>query len=284
MSQMELPNHHIPGSNGAILNCSHTVIDQDRPTLLIALPFGVPVTVAHAAFNTFLPEFNVVTWESRFILNLDQDFSGSEKLAPVEHVEDMLCLLRALDVSNCCLIGYCSGAGISLLAASQYPQIFTDLILVNGEYQLFRKKGHASTDYERSIDTFLPVVATSRQQAGFIFTKMAEISSAKRGGDVQSELDRQINLPFSKEECLFRYAKNYMAYRDYDALEIAGGVRQRTFVLTGLRDEHASAENSEAIAGAIGGSETFVAEQGDHYEFCRSGSSTLAEIGAYLRR
>jgi pimeloyl-ACP methyl ester carboxylesterase len=281
--RMEFPQSPVAGSSGAILNCSHTVIDRRKPSLLIALPFGVPVTVAHAAFTTFGPDFNVVTWESRFILNLDQGFSGGEKLAPNEHVEDMLCLLRALEIDACHLIGYCSGAGISLLAAKQYPEVFPDLILVSGEYQLFRK-GHASTDYQRSIDTFLPIVATGRQQAALIFAKMAEITNAKKGGGVQTELDRQINLPFSKEEHLFRYAKNYMAYRDFDALAVARGVRQRTYVLTGRRDEHSSMENSEAVAGTIGETNTFVADQGDHYEFCRAGSSTLAAIGAYLGR
>jgi hypothetical protein len=59
-------------------------------------------------------------------------------------------------------------------------------------------------------------------------------------------------------------------------------VRQRTFVLTGRCDEHSTMENSEAIAGALGEATTFVADRGDHYEFCRAGSSTLAEIDAYL--
>lgn len=280
--RMEFIQHPVAGSSGAILSCGHTVIDKRKPSLLIALPFGVPLTVARAAFAAFGPDFNVVTWESRFILNLDQGFSGEEKLSPDEHVEDMLCLLRALEIEACHLIGYCSGAGISLLAARRYPEVFTELILVNGEYQLFRK-GHASTGYQRSIDSFLPVVATGRQQAAFIFAKMAEISNVKRGEEgVQSELDSQINLPFSKEEYLFRYAKNYMAYRDFDALEVARGVGQRTFVLTGRRDEHSSLENSQAIAGTIGGAKTFVADEGDHYDFCRAGSSTLAEIGNYL--
>ncbi|HEY0556761.1 MAG TPA: alpha/beta hydrolase [Thermoanaerobaculia bacterium] len=278
---IEMIETTVAGSSGAILQCSHTAIDSGKPGLLIALPFGVPATVAHAAFSAFAPGFNVVTWESRFILNLDQDFTGDERLAPAEHVEDMLCLLRALEIDTCHLIGYCSGAGISLLAASLHPEVFSELILVNGEYQLFRK-GHASTDYQRSIDTFLPVVASSRRQAGFIFTKMAEISNAKRAGAEPTELDRQINLPFSKEEHLFRYAKNYMAYRDFDALEVAGGVRQPAFVVTGRRDEHSSMENSEAVAGAIGAVKTFVADEGDHYDFCRAGSSTLAEIGAHL--
>ena len=276
---MELPQRSVPGSNGAILSCSYTAVDRNKPSILVALPFGVPASVAHAAFETFGLRFNVITWESRFILNLGQGFTGTEKMAPAEHVQDMVCILRALEIGTCTLIGYCSGAGISLLAAKEHPELFSTLLLVNGEYQLF-KKGHTSTDYQRSIDTFLPVVATGRPQAGLIFTKMAEIAKTK-GGE-QSELDKQINVPFSKEEYLFRYAKNYMAYRDYDALEVAKGIRQRTFVLTGRKDIHSHMQNSEAIQASIPGAKQFVDDNGDHYEFCRAGSSTLGEIAAFL--
>ena len=278
---MELLQSSIPGSNGAILSCSHTTVNRNKPSILIALPFGVPMSIAHSAFEKFEHSFNVVTWESRFILNLDQAFSGNEKLAPAEHVGDMLCILRALEIRSCYLIGYCSGAGISLLAAREHPELFSRLILVNGEYQLFRK-GHVATDYQRSIDSFLPVVATGRQQAGLIFAKMAEIAKVSKEGTPQTALDQQINLPFSKQEYLFRYAKNYMAYRDYNALDVAQGVRQDTFVLTGRKDVHSNMENSEAVRAAIPGAKRFVDDNGDHYEFCRAGSSTLAEIGAFL--
>lgn len=278
---MELLQSSIPGSSGATLSCSHTAVDRNKPSILITLPFGVPMSIAHAAFEKFEHGFNVVTWESRFILNLDQAFSGNEKLAPAEHVGDMLCILRALEIRSCYLIGYCSGAGISLLAAREHPEIFSRLILVNGEYQLFRK-GHVATDYQRSIDSFLPVVATGRQQAGLIFAKMAEIAKVSKEGTVQTELDQQINLPFSKQEYLFRYARNYMAYRDYNALDVARGVRQDTFVLTGRKDVHSNMENSEAVQAVIPRSKRFVDDMGDHYEFCRTGSLTLAEIGAFL--
>ncbi|WP_434044411.1 MULTISPECIES: alpha/beta fold hydrolase [Sorangium] len=280
---MELVRRSVPGSSGAILDCVHTALNEDKPSILIALPFGVPASVARAAFQKLEPRFNVVTWESRYILNLDQEFSGSEKMGPEEHVGDMLSILKALEIGSCRLIGYCSGAGISLVAAREHPDVFVELILVNGEYQLFKKNGHVSTDYQRSIDAFLPVVATGRQQAKLVFTKMGEISKVSKTG-VQSELDEQINRPFSTEECLFRYAKNYVAYRNFDALAVAGGVRQRTLVISGRRDEHSNIENSEAIGGAIAGSKRFVDDGGDHHEFCRAGSLTLEEIGAHLAR
>ena len=279
-NDMKWLQRSIPGSSGAILNCRHTALDRNKASILIALPFGVPFTVADAAFEKFAPNFNVMTWESRYILNLEQEFQGNEQLGPIEHVEDMICILKALDVDSCYLIGYCSGAGISLLAAKQHPEIFTELILVNGEYQLFRK-GHTSTAYERSIEAFLLVVATGREQAALVFAKMAEILKASKG-NAQSELDKQINFPFSQEEYLFRYAKNYMAYRDFDALNIAREIQQTTLVLTGHCDEHSSMENSNAVAEVIKGSRKFVDDKGDHYEFCRSGSLTLDVIGSYL--
>jgi pimeloyl-ACP methyl ester carboxylesterase len=270
----------IPGSGGVSLRCCHTALDPAKPSVLIALPFGVPASLARAAFDTLGAACNVVTWESRYILNLDLPFTGKEPLAPAAHVEDMLCILSALDIGACHLLGYCAGAGIALVAASQHPGRFTDVILVNGEYQLF-KRGYRPTAYERSFDAFLPVVAADRKQASFVFARSADIAKASKAGE-PSELDRQIKLPYSNEESLFRYARTYMAFRGFDALAVARGVRQPTFVLTSRQDVHASAEHSEAIRDAIPGTRDFIDDNGDHYEFCRAGSVMLDRIGAYL--
>jgi hypothetical protein len=75
-----------------------------------------------------------------------------------------------------------------------------------------------------------------------------------------------------------------MAYRDFDALNIAREIQQTTLVLTGQCDEHSSMENSSAVGEVIKGSKKFVDDKGDHYEFCRSGSLTLDVIGSYLEK
>ncbi|HET9896587.1 MAG TPA: alpha/beta fold hydrolase [Streptosporangiaceae bacterium] len=276
----DYPRRSVTGAGNATLACSHTPLDPSKPTVLVALPFGVPASVARVAFETLESAFNVVTWESRYILDLGQTFAGTEKMGPDEHVEDLVRILGDLQIDRCHLVGYCSGAGISLLAAEKHPDIFATLVLVNGEYQLFRR-GHVTTDYQRSIDTFLPEVAKGRDDASFIFSTISGISAAAKGG-TQSELDRKINLPFSNSEYLYRYAINYMAYRDFDALSIASRVTQNAFVLTGCRDMHSNMENSEAIDARLPRSAKFVAGEGDHYEFCREGSSVLGEIRVFL--
>lgn len=287
----DYPQRSVAADGGATLTCSHTVLHPGKPTILIVLPFGVPAGAARAAFERFASAFNVVTWESRYILDLSQVFSGTEKLGPDEHVADMMRILGAFQIDRSYLVGYCSGAGISLLAAKKHPEVFTKIVLVNGEYQLFRK-GHEATNYQRSIDTFLPEVAKSREQACSIFSTMSDITEASKC-KTPSESDRQIDLPrnveedlyrypFSSEEYLYRYAKTYMAYRDFDALGNAAQVTQNALVLAGRRDEQSSLDNSEAVNSILPKSTILVDDQGDHYEFCRAASPVLQEIGAFL--
>lgn len=257
-----------------VLRYHHTVPDPHRPWLLIALPFGIPVEVAAAALDAFRPAFNVMTWENRYVLDLDVPFAGEEPLAPADHVEDMLSVMAALGVERCRLIGYCSGAGFALVAATEHPDRFSDLVLVNGEFQLFRRS-HVATTYQRSIDRFLPVVAGDRETAAWMFATMPD-GAAGKGQD--SPLWLQMNTPFSSEERLFRYARAYMAYRDFDALAVAPRVPHSTLVIGGRRDEHTNLENAETIAEAIPQATLVVDGDADHYAFCRAGSATLDAI------
>lgn len=272
----------ISSPDGAVLKCGYTPIERGKANVLIALPFGVPVEIAEPAFASLVQLCNLVSWESRYILETQVEFSGNENLTPLAHVCDMLCILNALGMEQACLIGYCSGAGISLLAATKYPAVFTELILVSGEYQLFRR-GHSATAYQRSVDVFLPAVAASRQSARYLFSKIAGLSMLRTGAQ-EREIPGAISRPFSNEESLFRCAKNYMAYRDFDALSSATNVRQPTFVLSGAQDVHSSPQNSCAISECIAHSNHFVDAAGDHYEFSRCGSRTLDVIREHLQR
>lgn len=278
---MEYTRRQIPGSGGVPLQCWHTELDRAKPSALLALPLGLPLEIARAVFDRLGPALNVVTWEARYILSTELEFTGDEPLGPAAQVDDMLHIVRALQIDTCTLIGYCSGATTALLAAREHPEVFTHLVLVNGEYLLSRDKACPATEYQRSLEAFLPAVASGRKQASRIFARMGDIAMAGKQGE-RTELDRQINLPFSNEEYLFRYAKSYMAFRGLDTLALARAVRQPAFVVTGRQDVHCSTASSEAIADAIAGAERFVDDRGDHHELCRAGSATLEAIAAHL--
>lgn len=266
--------------NEPAIRYHHTVSEPDRPWLLIALPFGIPVEIAASAVAAFRPAFNVITWENRYVLDLDVPFAGEEPLAPSDHVDDMLSVMAALGVERCRLVGYCSGAGFALLAATEHPERFSDLVLVNGEFQLFRR-GHVATTYQRSIDSFLPMVGSNRETAASMFITMAEVAGAREARE-DSPLQQQMNFPFGHQERLFRYGRSYMAYRDFDAPTIASRVSHNALVIAGRRDEHTDPENAQAIAEAIPQATLVVDEDGDHYAFCRPGSATLEAIARHL--
>jgi len=265
--------------DGLVLRYHHTTPAPHKLWLVVALPFGIPVSVLAPALAALRPAFNVITWESRYLFDLDVPFTGEEALAPDDHVDDMLAVLAALQVDRCRLIGYCSGAGFALLAATRRPDCFRDVVLVSGEFQLFRR-GHAATAYQHSIDGFLPVVAQSRETAAAIFTTMAEVSAA--AADEETQLQRQMNAPFTSEERLFRYACSYMAYRDFDALTLARQVTQPTLVIGGGCDEHTRPENAHAIADALPRATLHVDEHADHYAFCTPDSPVLDAIMRHL--
>jgi hypothetical protein len=249
--------------SGATLTCSHTVLLYlGKPTVLITLPFGVPATVARAAFGTFESEFNVVTWESRYILDLSQMFSGMEKLELAEHVTDIVRTVCNLQIGYCCLVGYCANAENSLFAAEKYSEIFAKPILANGEYRLFRK-GRTVTGYQRSIDTLLEV-ARGRKLANSIFSKMAE-------------------LPVGKSRCSLNWTgstrrsarrNNYVAMRRTDVSKLRFPQYRCSGPPGQIRSDWvagraSSTKNSETVDAGLPRSAKFVNDQNDHYEFCR---------------
>jgi len=268
--------------NGLRLRYQHTTPTPEKPWLALALPFGIPIEIAAAAFDALRPAFNVITWENRYVLAPDVPFDGDEALTPDDHVDDLVAVMAALGIDRCRLIGYCSGAGFALVAATRHPDRFSELVLVCGELQLFRR-GHAATAYQRSIDGFLPVVAQSRETAAAIFTTMAEVSSAAARDD-DSPLQRQMNFPFTDQERLFRYARSYLGYRDFDAFAYAGDVSQPTLVIAGRRDEHTDPENAQAVAEVIPGAALLVDDEADHYAFCASNSALLDAVVQHLGR
>lgn len=275
----EAQSFTVTQADGFAIRCQGALAGRREPSVVVVLPFGVPNAVARSAFRCLGPKYNVVTWEARYILDSAAPFSGVEALSPDVQVDDLLSVLDALGIDRCCLVGFCSGAGIALVAATEHPDRFTDVILVSGEYQLFRH-GHRATPYERSVDGFLPIVAQSRAQATAVFSKMADLGKAARG--VQSDLQKQINVPFTDAEYLFRYAKTYMAYRDFDAVAVAPNVTQPTFVVAGALDEHTRVENSQVVAARIPRSTVFIDDVADHYGFCVADSKVLGAIGSYL--
>ncbi|WP_323121956.1 alpha/beta fold hydrolase [Burkholderia alba] len=266
----------IPSFDGRPLNVFYTGLSPDRPNVVLALPFGVRHAIADQFYAALAPHVNLITWESRFVLDLRAD--ASEDGFDVDyHVHD---LVRVASHANALLgrdgptdvIGYCSGAGIGLLAATRHPDRVRRLALVSGEFMLPPSICKQS-GFQREVDVLLPTAAASKDMARMLYDKISSGRSAP-----QSEFHDYISLPFSSADYLHRYGLNYVAYRRVDFLSEARDVAQPTLVLATRHDRQVTLESAHIIRARLPAATGVLEVDGDHYELCRANPGITNEL------
>jgi len=240
------------------------------------MPFGLRLGLADAFFRFYESHYYVVTWESRLILDSSEREIQPKDFAVHNHVRDLASILRACHVSKAFLVGYCSGAGIALAAANRFPQLFSNLILVHGEYTLLGDES-CTTQFAAEIDSLLSMAARSDEQAQQIFEK---VNSERPLAN--TNIPDGIDAPFTQMPYLRRHAINYVAYKSKDFKKLAQCVSHRSLLLTGDRDVQANAESTRRIHGLMRNADIDVDPNADHYGILREDSRTLATIWNYI--
>jgi pimeloyl-ACP methyl ester carboxylesterase len=258
--------------DGLSLTYGHSEISAEKPWLVFILPFGLEVNVAQAFFSYFEAQYNIVTWQARSILSAKGVTLAKGELSVDNHVSDLLAVLADLNIEQCQLVGYCSGAGIALAAASNHCDKFSGLILVNGEYTLLNE-ATCMTQYGRDIDSLLPIASTDEKTAQFILDRMQKDDGS---------LPEGFHMPFSQAHYLHRYSINYVSYRATDFAALAQTVKHKTFLITGEQDKQANTNSSEKIKALLPNAEIYIDPQSDHYGVVRADSNTLKIISNYL--
>ena len=247
-----------------------------RPCIALIMPFGLRVDLADAFFKYYQPRYDVVTWESRLILDSSAREARPEDFAIINHVYDLVSVLRACRVSRTSLVGYCSGAGVGLAAANRFPQLFSSLILVHGEYTLLGDES-CTTQFAADIDSLLSIAAKSDEGARQVFEKVTSDRPL-----ANKNLPEGIDTPFTQLPYLRRHAVNYLAYKSTDFKKLARSVGHRSLLLTGNRDAQANVESTRKIHGLMRNADIYVDPDADHYGIVREDSKTLATIWNYL--
>ena len=254
-----------------------------KPWLALIIPFGLKVEVARSFFDFFATHYNLVTWESRLILEPPARSIGAGELTVANHVADLFAVLDACGIEQATLVGYCSGAGIALAALQVAPHRFQHLVLVSGDYALLKEPA-CVTPFGSDIDSILSIAARDPQTAQLIFDRMRLILETALSG--KSPDGRApppaIQLPFSRAHYFYRYALNYLSYRATDFVTLAGAVRRPTLLIACERDQHTNVTSSRKIHGCIPASQIWVDANGDHYELLRHRSPTLDRVRSFL--
>ncbi|AIV55593.1 alpha/beta hydrolase [Burkholderia pseudomallei] len=259
----------------AFVACAH----PDAPVVVVVLPFGARHAMLNGFYDALRSRFTVVTWESRFVLDVERD-DDEAGIAALTHARDLASVIRAtarrgrhepVDV-----IAYCSGAGVALLAAQHYPDAISRLVLVSGEY-LLPAAVAAQTDIQRQMDIFLSLAAKSRSVAGSIQEKIA--AAQERG---QTGFHTHLREPFSSALHLHRYGINYLAYRGVDLREVARQVAHPALSIVSTADMHVDPAGSLDISRLLRRCARNVCVTGDHYEICRGNADIVDSVVAFL--
>lgn len=263
----------VTSHDGITMTYSRTKISQNNSWLVIILPFGMPVKIAETFFQYFENDYNVITWEARGILAPFGTLINKNEFAIENHVADLVTILEHMNVFQCDLVGYCSGAGIALAAVNSHPEIFSSLVLVNGDYTL---QGEADcwTQFGRDVDSLFPIAASDEKTASFILDKL-------NNGENEG-LPPGFELPFSQTHYFHRLSLNYSSYRSTDFIALARQLKLKTLVISGDKDKQCNTNSARKIKDSMNNSDIYIDPHGDHYEIVREQSNTLKIIKQYL--
>jgi pimeloyl-ACP methyl ester carboxylesterase len=262
--------------DGIQLRYAVSILRDRARWLTFLIPFGLPTSIARPFFDFFGTHFNIVTLESRCILEESERLHGIEAFSIADHVQDVRAVMDACCIERSILVGYCSGAGIALAAAARLPERFDSLILAHGEYAILKDPA-CVTRFSLEMDSLLSLAAKDERHANLVFEKVRDRRVIG--------LDRRppgLDLPFSKLSYLRRYAHNYIAYKSCDFEYLARPVRQRALLLSGERDIQANVASTQRIGRALANSQIHVDRYSDHYGLLREESDSLTTIWNYL--
>ena len=182
--------------DGRELNVFYTPHSPGRKDVVFVLPFGVRAAIAERLYSALGSRFNLITWESRFMLDHEAD-APDATIAAEMHARDLDHVIRhCASGAVADVIGYCSGAGVALLGAARHPNSIRQLVLVSGEYMLAPATCPPS-GFQREVDALLPIAGADRASAQMLYEK---ISAGRRAA--QSEFHDFISVPFSSPEHL----------------------------------------------------------------------------------
>jgi pimeloyl-ACP methyl ester carboxylesterase len=222
----------------------------------------------------------VVTWPSRYLVDAATIPEEPSALCFERQVQDACSVLGTIEASEIVVVGYCSGAALALEAAKRVSERrVRKLILVNGSFNL--DAIHASrTQYEKDLDQLMPLAAKDRAAARLVRQQLQLAFARSRR---EHEFSDETRRPFQCDELLYRYSNTYCSFREMDSLEGTDRLGLEALVISGMRDLTASPQSSAVIAKSLPRAALHVEEDGDHYEFCRAGTSTLRVISEYMR-
>lgn len=266
----ELIKETLRTSDAVSINTYRTTPSKNKDALLIINAFGMPVDFWYKFISRAKVEFNIYTWESRYLpSNAPLDGTNIEN---DRHIQDAMEFLNAHGVEDAHVVGWCTGAKLALKMAYQQPHCVKTLTLLSGGFNIPEEKFR--TSYEKQLTDTLNDIASDILLAelyyDLIYAKNDETGA--NDGEIRSVLHatnanylQYTSLPFRSPQNIYRYANQISTfYREKD-IDWANEVDVPTLVLTAKNDINTHPNGSRFISELMPDASYVELGDGDHY-------------------
>jgi thioester reductase-like protein/pimeloyl-ACP methyl ester carboxylesterase len=253
--------------------CVYRYGDAGLPPLVLVNAFGMPAEFMLPMAQRLATQYQVVTWESRWVPTLSHPFEP-EQCDSLRHVNDLVDIMQFLGLRQVPLAGWSSGAQVVLRALAAYPDRFDCGVLLNPGVSLGPSAAMRITRFEHGIRALFPKIAANYR----IAEKYCELIYGARNGSAEemgtltsiltstdAYLLYMTSLPFRSPQSLYRYANmmsRMFAERD-DAW--CADVRQPVLVYVGGEDLITHPDVGDALRHRLSHGQLHCDADGDHF-------------------
>ncbi|MCD9032935.1 alpha/beta fold hydrolase [Luteimonas sp. Y-2-2-4F] len=244
-----------------------------QPPLFLANAYGMPAEFMWPLAQRLQRDFHVVTWECRWVPGAEDAFDPGD-CGSLAHAQDLVDIQKSLGLASASVVGWSSGAQVSLRAMAAFPERVRAAVLLNPGVSIPPSDTVRTTRFETGIRTLFDKIAGSYRMA----EKYCELiygAAASDAGDsrmlsnILTSTDPYLlymtSLPFRTPQSLFRYANMMRTLFAERPDAWTADVAQPVLVYVGDRDVVTHPDVGRALCDGLRRGELHRDAEGDHF-------------------
>lgn len=259
-----LADHTVRSPDGRRL-AVFTAGDPDAPAILLINPLGASCLFFVKLIAALARDRRVVTWETRGLPdNFPDDPAGEHAWDPQSHAHDLAAVLAAAAPRGIdSVIAYCSGSYLALYAIALGLLSPSRFALISPPLELH--SDGQKTLYQQTIPPLLVRVARDGTRAAALVRAIMRKGVRAAPGDDDFELHVLNDLPFSRDEYMYRYACMHVAWRALPWTDLLAKIVVPAAIFHGSDDELVHADTVGSLATTISGAQLCAYERQGHF-------------------
>jgi pimeloyl-ACP methyl ester carboxylesterase len=235
----------------------YTYGDEEKPSILLVLPCGMPVVIGQPWMEFLGKNYHVITWETRNLFTeVDPNIVNFDVKA---QAEDMAAIARHFNKENMHIFGMCGGAILTMQSLTTFPKLFTSASVWHGDYNW--RDNSILTIHQKNIKSTMMMAYEGLEEAAGIRELICTPRTIKT---LPPHLACVMMYPFIDEKLLYVYSKINENIMAYDSNMIVDDIQQKLLVVTSEEDTTAHPGGSIRLSERLKDHTFYQRKKGNH--------------------